>query len=36
MNLIQLFGKRNEKPVKKDVLTFEEYVRNFYFIYQYE
>lgn len=29
MNLIQLFGKRNEKPVKKDVLSFEEYVRKF-------
>ncbi len=29
MNLIQLFGKRNEKPVRKDVLAFEEYVRNF-------
>ena len=29
MNLIQLFGKRNEKPVKKDVQSFEEYVRNF-------
>ena len=29
MNLIQLFGKRNEKPVKKDVLLFEEYVRKF-------
>lgn len=29
MNLIQLFGKRNEKPVRKDVLSFEEYVKNF-------
>lgn len=29
MNLIQLFGKRNEKPVKKDVLSFEEYVKKF-------
>lgn len=29
MNLIQLFGKRNEKPVRKDVQSFEEYVRNF-------
>lgn len=29
MNLIQLFGKRNEKPVKKDILSFEEYVRKF-------
>lgn len=29
MNLIQLFGKRNEKPVRKDVLSFEEYVRKF-------
>ena len=29
MNLIQLFGKRNEKPVKKDILSFEEYVKNF-------
>ena len=29
MNLIQLFRKRNEKPVKKDVLSFEEYVRKF-------
>lgn len=29
MNLIQLYGKRNEKPVRKDVLAFEEYVRNF-------
>lgn len=29
MNLIQLFGKRNEKPVRKDVLAFEEYVRKF-------
>ena len=29
MDLIQLFGKRNEKPVRKDVLSFEEYVKNF-------
>lgn len=29
MNLIQLFGKRNEKPVKKDIELFVKYIDDF-------
>ena len=29
MNLIQLFGKKNSTPIKKDVLSFVNYVENF-------
>ncbi|MBR1640638.1 MAG: PcfJ domain-containing protein, partial [Treponema sp.] len=29
MNLIQLFGKKNSTPIKKDVLSFVNYVKNF-------
>lgn len=29
MNLIQLFGKRNEKPVKKGIELFVKYIDNF-------